>query len=66
VIDPTILAGTRVHARHFEGVHCCEPDSEVRVYPILFAARVILCRSCWEHENRYRHQRGKELGCPQH
>jgi len=66
VIDPAALAGTRVHARYCEGDHCCEPDGEVRVYPLLFAARVILCRACWEHENRHRHERGKELGCPEH
>ena len=68
-IDPATLVGTTVHARCCEGVHCCEPDGEVRVYPILFnarSARVILCRPCWEHENRYRHQRGTELGCPEH
>jgi hypothetical protein len=66
VIDPATLAGTPVHARYCEGDHCCEPDGEVRAYPLLFAARAILCRACWEHENRYRHERGKELGCPEH
>ena len=58
-----------MHARYCEGVHCCEPDDEVRVYPILFNARsalVILCRTCWEQENRHRRQCGKELGCPGH
>ena len=52
-----------------EGDHCCDPQGEVRVYPILSvsrAARVILCRPCWEHENRYRHERGEERGCPKH
>jgi hypothetical protein len=69
VIDPATLAGTPVHARYCEGDHCCEPDGEVRVYPILVnvrSARVILCRACWEHENRHRHERGEELGCPEH
>jgi hypothetical protein len=67
VFDPATLAGTRVHARYCEGVHCCKPDDEVRVYPILFnvrSARVILCRPCWEQENRHRRRRGKELGVP--
>jgi hypothetical protein len=67
--DPPTAAGMRVHARFCEGVHCCELEGEVRLYPILSvscAARVILCRPCWEHENRYRHQRGKELRCPEH
>jgi hypothetical protein len=66
VID---LAALRLHARYCEGVYCCEPNGEVRVYPILFnarSARIILCRPCWEHENRHRHERGQELGCPEH
>jgi hypothetical protein len=69
VIDPATLAGTRVHARYCEGAHCYDPDGEVRAYPILFnvrCAHVILCRPCWEHQNRHRRQRGKELGCPEH
>jgi hypothetical protein len=69
VIDPASLAGMRVHARHCEGDCCCDPEGEARVYAILSvsrAARVILCRPCWEYENRSRHQRGKELGCPEH
>jgi hypothetical protein len=68
-IYPFTLAGTHVHAPYCAGVHCCASDGEVRIYPILSvsrAARVILCRPCWEHENRYRHQRGKDLGCPEH
>jgi hypothetical protein len=59
-IDPATLAATRVRARYCEGDHCCEPGGEARVYPILFAARVILCRPCWEHENGYR--RGLDAG----
>ena len=69
VVDPATWAGTRVHARYCEGGYCREPDGEVRVYPILFNARsacVILCRPCWEHENRRRNQCGTELGCPEH
>ena len=68
-IDPATLAETRVHAGYCEGDYCCDPEGEVRAYPILFfsrAARVILCRPCWEHENRHRHERGEELGCPEH
>jgi hypothetical protein len=69
ILDPATLVGARVQARYCEGDHCCEPGGEVRIYPILSvsrAARVILCHDCWEHENRYRHERGKELGCPEH
>ena len=69
VIDPATLVGTRVYARYCEGMHCCDPNGEVRAYPILFnvrCVRVILCRPCWEHQNRHRFQRGKELRCPEH
>jgi hypothetical protein len=68
VVDPAALAGTRVHARYCEGVPCCEPDDEVRVYPILFnvrSARVILCRPCWEQEPPPASAR-QGIGCPEH
>ena len=39
VIDPATLAETPVHARYCEGDHCCEPNDEVRVYPILVNVR---------------------------
>ena len=66
VINPATIAAVRVRARHCEGEHCYEPDGETRSYRLLFAAQIILCRPCWEHENRYRHERGQELGCPEH
>ena len=60
------LGAAFVRAPHCEGVHCCDPRGEVRIYPLLFAARVILCRRCWEQENHYRGERGRELDCPEH
>jgi hypothetical protein len=45
-IDPATLAGAPVRACYCEGEHCCEPDGEVRVYPMLSVSRaagVILC-----------------------
>ena len=42
VINSATLAGVRVHARYCEGEHCGDPDDEMRAYPLLFAARVIL------------------------
>jgi hypothetical protein len=51
VVSSPTLAEARMHARYCEGDNCCEPDGEVRIYPLLFAARVILCRACWEREN---------------
>ena len=65
-IDPSGPGAALVRARHCEGVDCCDPEGEVRVYPLLFAAHVILCRRCWEQENRYRRERGRELRCPEH
>jgi hypothetical protein len=58
------LGAARVRAPHCEGVHCCDLGGEVRVYPLLFAAQVILCRRCWELENHYHQERGRELRCP--
>jgi hypothetical protein len=55
-----------VRAPNCEGAYCCDPGGEARVYPLLFAASVMLCHHCWERENHYRQQRGKELGCPEH
>jgi hypothetical protein len=66
VINPATIAALRVRARQCEGEHCCEPDGEVRSYRLLFAAQIVLCRACWEQENRHRQARGEELGCPKH
>ena len=37
-------------------------NPEVRVYPLGAGGNLILCRLCWDHENKYRHSRGVELG----
>jgi hypothetical protein len=34
----------------------------VRVYPLGGGANLILCRSCFTHENSYRAERGKFYG----
>jgi hypothetical protein len=63
------LARVRVQACDCEGNHCCDPNGEVRAYPLLLNLKstfLALCASCWDHENRYRRQRGEELGCPEH
>jgi hypothetical protein len=63
------VARVRVQAGDCEGNHCCDPDDEVGAYPLLLNLKspfLALCGSCWEHENRYRRQRGEELGCPEH
>jgi hypothetical protein len=57
-IDPKELGATPVRAPHCEGLCCRDPGGEVLVYPLLFAAHLILCRHCWDQENRYRHEHG--------
>ena len=41
-------------------------NPEVRVYPLGAGGNLILCRLCWDHENKYRAGRGGErAGWPQ-
>jgi hypothetical protein len=37
-------------------------NPEVRVYPLGGGGNLILCRLCWDHENKWRAQRTKEVG----
>lgn len=37
-------------------------NPQVRVYPLGGGGNLILCRLCWDHENRYRCWRGTETG----
>lgn len=39
--------------------------SETRVYPLGAGGNLIICRSCWERENRYRIERGRETKNPE-
>lgn len=39
---------------------CTTAIGEVRVYPLGAGGNLIVCRSCWHHENRYREQRQRE------
>jgi hypothetical protein len=48
-----------------DGDKCQSATGEVRVYPIGAGGNLILCRSCWEHENDFNYQRGREMGRPQ-
>jgi hypothetical protein len=41
-----------------DGGHCTSPDGEVRVYPLGGGANLILCHTCFTHENSYRVSRG--------
>lgn len=43
---------------------CRDPGGQVRVYPLGAGGNLILCRSCWEHENAYRRDRQRDYGQP--
>lgn len=43
-----------------DGSHCREASGQVRVYKLGAGGNLILCRSCWTHENNYRASRGGE------
>lgn len=47
-----------------DNTHCADPSGQVRVYPLGAGGNLILCRSCWEHENRYRLERQRDYGQP--
>ncbi len=53
-----------LHNPNCDGDKCATMIGEVRVYPIGGGGNLILCHSCWAHENRYRYQRGRETGEP--
>src|SRR5262249_15031624 len=48
-----------------DGGYCLHSHGPVRVYPFGGGATLILCRSCWRHENAYRFDLGKENGAPE-
>ena len=54
-----------MHNDYCCGSHCRSETGEVRVYPLGGGANLILCHACWAHENRYRYERGKEMGRPE-
>lgn len=51
------------------GSHCRVPGGTVRLYPLgkpgTLSGNLILCASCWYHENCYRQQRAKETRNPE-
>jgi hypothetical protein len=59
------LHGNTVHNPECGGSHCTEATGEVRVLPLGGGANLILCRPCFNHENAYRRQRGRETGNPE-
>ena len=48
-----------------DGNHCTEKNGEVKVYPLGAGGNLILCSSCFQHENAYRRVRGKHYGRPE-
>ncbi len=47
-----------------DGDHC-KSNGEVRLYPLGGGANLILCHTCFAHENRYRFNRGFETKSPE-
>ena len=47
-----------------DGDRCTVRNAEVRVYPLGGGGNLILCQSCFAHENRYRFNKGREYGRP--
>lgn len=47
-----------------DGNKCHSDKGEVRVYPLGAGGNLILCRACWAHENRFRHERGDLVAWP--
>lgn len=44
---------------------CRYPTGETKLYPLGGGGNLILCKACWDYENAYRKQRGKECRCPE-
>lgn len=55
----------RISNPNCDGGRCKRADGEVRVYPIGGSGNLILCLDCWQHENRYNRDRGRETGAPE-
>jgi hypothetical protein len=50
--------GEMKHNPNCDGGHCQRETGIVKKYPLGSGANLILCRSCWANENRYRIDRG--------
>jgi hypothetical protein len=48
-----------------DGSHCTSSNGEVRIYPLGSGGNLILCHSCFAHENRYRAMRGRDTKRPE-
>ena len=53
------------HNNNCDGGHCRHAHGEVRLYPLGGGANLILCAACWQHENAYRRERGRDTGAPE-
>jgi hypothetical protein len=47
-----------------DGSRCRTEIGPVKIYPLGGGANLILCHTCWTHENRYRFERGLACGEP--
>jgi hypothetical protein len=44
---------------------CRDPAGQIRVYPLGAGGNLLLCRACFEVENQYRRESGREYGAPE-
>ena len=54
-----------LHNPNCDGATCRSERGEVRRYPLGGRASLILCWSCWQAENAYNRERGRETGEPE-
>ncbi len=55
---------TLPHNPNCDGSHCSRDTGPVRLYQLGGGGNLILCQSCFAHENAYRRDRGKATGEP--
>jgi len=48
-----------------DGSHCTSASAPVKLYPLGGGGNLILCRACFNHENRFRLGRARDTGEPQ-
>jgi hypothetical protein len=54
-----------IHNPNCDGGNCRSDTGPVRVYPLGGGGNLILCSACWDQENRYRLDRGRETRAPE-
>lgn len=66
-VVPVPKAAGTVQCQGCDGSHCTEEHGEIRRLPVGDGTNAILCRSCFDHEMRFRHDevmRGIDFSLP--